>query len=268
MLTIRLLREKLYHAARLLKAASGNDVFISHTDLEKLLETLNGQMRIFINELYFFAQAQEESERGRITRADIDQAVAIIENDLLNELDVPAAALSSGESMRLLVMGEEYVSLARSWKDVALESPSLDATALLNQLKPLLKGLYFNAFYKEQANIQIYILNDPPADWNTAKGFSDALYHAGNQDLLGFNQYLENPQVVTPVDAFFVEFVAVQLLENQATAQEVVHLMQKNLVNIHYLQYNSNYYENTTYFVAGKAADGNLVFLYQSQFWN
>lgn len=268
MLTIALLKEKLHEAATILKNASGSDVFISLSDLENLLNDLDGQLQTFVNELYFLARALEESERGRITHNDIDKVVREMEAVILPEMEVPAEPLSAGESMRLLVRGEEYMRVARSWKDFALEHPRLSAEELRARLEALVDGLLFNTFYQDQADIKVFTLSDPPENWATAAGFSDALYQSGDQELYSINQGLENPKPVVTADRFFLQFIAIQTEENRPRAQEAVDLMHQNLSSLVLLEYTSNYFESSSYFVVGQAREGQLVFLYQHYFWS
>lgn len=170
--------------------------------------------------------------------------------------------------MRLLVRGEEYMRVARSWKDFALEQPLLDAEELRARLEALVDGLLFNKFYQDQADIKVFRLAEPPENWATAEGFSDALYQSRDRELYEINQGLENPKPIVPADQFFLQFIAIQTEANRPRAQEVVDLMHQNLSSLVSLEYSSNYFESSSYFIVGQARDGQLVFLYQHYFWS
>lgn len=269
--SIRSYREHLRAAAELLKAAAGRDVIISNDDLAKLLQTLAGTpMQDFATALYQLALAQEPAGNVRVTKSDIDKIVRLAEDKILGEFDLPSLPLSPAEAARLQEQNAAFLPLATLWKQQVKEQEEekLSAEVLAAELAELVKGLLFHKFYPEQANIQVYTLAPVLADLNL-DAFVNALGDPNNtQEVLEQWERLGNSYIEEPVANFLQQFPVVQKPENQARGAAVVHLLQTQLHDLQYYRFNSDYYENSTYYVAGLSSEQKVVVLVQTDFWN
>ncbi|TAE53485.1 MAG: hypothetical protein EAZ89_07380 [Bacteroidetes bacterium] len=266
--TIRDLREALHSAIQLLKDAAGNDPVISKQNLEDLVRDMDLPIRIFVEHIYYLAQ-EKEGPGGRVTRNDLDKLAIEIEAKILDEMELTPEPLTQVEIDRMALVSPVHAGLGRDWKNYVLSRPKMDSEELRTALAVMCTGLNFNGFYQSQSNIRAFAI--PPAatePWPSLESFLEAFNNSPDQDLAGYSQYLENPQEISTAGVFFLEFVEAQSTENRGRAEEVVHLMTAQLEQIRYIRFITNYYEGTTYFVVGRAANGNLVLLAQVQLWN
>lgn len=156
-----------------------------------------------------------------------------------------------------------YPSLALS-ADLRLE-PTPDS--LRTALQRLVQGLYFHAAYREQANIQVFLLPLEVAVL-TPEVFEEALgLGYENPALQRLFRQLGLPQFDLPVEDFFAKFLAAQDPAQRERAATVVALLRTHLHQLRFLGYNSDRYEKSTYYVVGLCANGQPLFLTQTDFW-
>ncbi len=135
-------------AAQLLDAA-GPDGIVSRKDIRTKLLALEGKERELVDSLYRFVDRRDGQRSARMTRRDIDDALAYIRKELVDRFDLDNNGLSEDEVARMSELGKLAVSLARTLKDVTGDKgESLD-----QQLKTLASGgIYFdNCFGTESA---------------------------------------------------------------------------------------------------------------------
>lgn len=138
----------LHRAAEQLLQAAGPDGVVSRKDIRAKLLSLEGAERELVDELYRFIDRRDAARSARMTRADIDAALAHIRTELVDGHDLDNNGLSEDEVARMSDLGKFAVALARTLK--AATAPAGEAPAgeaLAQKIGDLAKGLFFDGYY-------------------------------------------------------------------------------------------------------------------------
>jgi hypothetical protein len=138
-------------AAQLLDAA-GADGIVSRKDIRTKLLSLEGKERELVDSLYRFIDRRDDKRSARMTRRDIDDALAYIREELVDRFDLDNNGLSEDEVARMSELGKLAVSLARTLKDVTGNTDE----SLARQLKSLTaSGIYFDNCFGTEGGVDI-----------------------------------------------------------------------------------------------------------------
>ena len=158
----------LAHAADQLLSAGGPDGIVSRKDIRAKLLSLEGAERDLASALYKFIDSRDAARSARVTKSDIDAAVAFIKTDLIDRHDLDNNGLSEDEVARMSELGKQAVALARQLKKATAPSaaptaPTGEATgpkgeatgltgeALAQKIASLAYELYIDDFGSEGA---------------------------------------------------------------------------------------------------------------------
>ena len=149
----------LARTADKLLSAAGADGIVSRKDVRAKLLSLEGTERDLVDMLYRFIDKRDAARSARMTKSDIDAAVAFIKTELIDCHDLDNNGLSEDEIARMSELGKYAVTLARQLKQatapaVATTAPSVEATgltgeALAQKIASLANGLYLDDFGSE-----------------------------------------------------------------------------------------------------------------------
>lgn len=265
--TIRQMRIALEQALERLHKAAGNDPFISQADLAGLLASLEGAEKKLVGSLYLLAKENEQSPRGRVTKADLERLAEIVDNRILPEFELSEGGLSKATEARLSGAGEAYLNVAAAWKAFAQEAGRLSAEELTNRLELLVKDLVFNNFVNDNAAIEV---SQVPGNIQelTTDNFLQTLEASGNQDWQGITDIRDELLNTEPADDWLNKFPGYQ--EDEATetrANHISQLIRDNLVQTNFMRFDFQQEERTRYYVAGLAEGGSIVFLEHNYIW-
>lgn len=248
----------LTRAADQLLQAAGPDGVVSRKDIRAKLLSLEGTERELVDALYRFIDRRDAERSARMTKADIDAALAFIRTELVDRHDLDKNGLAEDEVARMSDLGKLAVTLARKLK----EATGPAGEALAQKIASLANGLYLDDFASE-----------------SGMGFSP--FHAAaklsqlTQDTfratLGLTDRPEHEIAkFEPADRCLEKFIATHWEENQKQAEEVVRLMRANLREISAVVTGRDDpalgAEHPTYIVGIDSA-GNLVGLKTAVIW-
>lgn len=137
----------LSRAADQLLQAAGPDGIVSRKDIRAKLLSLEGVERELVEELYKFIDRRDAARSARMTKSDIEGALAYIRTDLVDRYDLDKNGLSEDEVATMSDLGKLAVNLARKLKDATAPT----GEALAQKLGSIGKGLFFDAFGSESA---------------------------------------------------------------------------------------------------------------------
>ena len=104
----------LERAAEQLRGAGGPDGVVSRRDIRTRLLALEGAERELVDVLYRFIDGRDAARSARMTKSDIDAAVAHIRTELIDRHDLDRAQRRCGQSdVELLRDPEEIVHIAQ-----------------------------------------------------------------------------------------------------------------------------------------------------------
>src|SRR5689334_10401642 len=101
----------LDRAAEQLVNAAGPDGVVSRRDIRAKLLELEGPERALVDILFQFVDRRDAARSARVTRADIDAALAVVRTDLVDRLDLDGDGLSDDEVARMSELGKLAVAL-------------------------------------------------------------------------------------------------------------------------------------------------------------
>lgn len=269
-LSLRILDQALSRAVDRLKAASGNDHFISQSDLTQVLATYsdNPTLATLLKELYEMAVRTEPKEGGRITHADIDRAAEVIRTQIFPEYRLLPGNLSEDAIVALEQAGPGYVALARALKHQAAEAEDLDITNLALQIQVLSKNLYFNTFHQQDTGIYVSSVPYKGAEL-VAKSFLVALAESEDQNWETVLERLGGAVEDSDTDAFWAAFPDLQNAgEDRARALELEKLWKTNTLQNRYFRFDNSGNETTHFFVAGTTTNGFVLFMMLRYLWS
>jgi hypothetical protein len=149
----------LARAADHLLSAAGADGIVSRKDFRAKLLSLEGTERDLVDMLYRFIDKRDAARSARVTKSDINAAVATIKTDLIDRHDLDKNGLSEDEIARMSELGKYAVTLARQLKQatapaVATTAPTGEASGLTGEvlaqkIASLANGLSFEDFGSE-----------------------------------------------------------------------------------------------------------------------
>jgi hypothetical protein len=134
-------------AAHLLNAA-GPDGVVSRKDIRDKLNTLEGSERELVDTLYRFIHSRESKPSARMTKRDIDTALAHVRTEIIERFDLDKNGLSEDEVSRMSELG---ITLARTLKEVS--GPT--GESLFQEVGKLSKGLFFDCCYGTEGEVSI-----------------------------------------------------------------------------------------------------------------
>jgi hypothetical protein len=137
-------------AAHLLNAA-GPDGVVSRKDIRDKLNALEGPERELVDTLYRFIHGRAGKPSARMTKRDIDTALAHVRTEIIERVDLDKNGLSEDEVSRMSELGKLAVTLARTLKDVS--GPT--GAQLAQELGKLSKGLFFDCCYGTEGGVGI-----------------------------------------------------------------------------------------------------------------
>ncbi len=133
-------------AAHLVQAA-GPDGIVSRQDIRSKLYSLKGTERELVEALYHFISDRETKRTARMTRRDIDSAVAAIRTDIIENIDLDKNGLSEDEVARMSKLGKLAVTLALMLK-AKVSGPT--GQELAQEIGELAKGVFFDSYYSTE----------------------------------------------------------------------------------------------------------------------
>lgn len=271
-ISIAQIQATLQDVAIHLKSASGNDAFISQSDLEKLFPTLyatDTERAQLLSALYAIAAITESAEGGRITRKDIDRAVQVVVQKVMPEYRLVPGPLSAAAESALMLLGVDYVTMARHLKTYVNKLHTLPANELALQLQALTSNLYFNTFHQNDTGI---LVDSVPfgAPILSGASFLLALETSGNPNWEGVRQSVgaENENPGTDIQDFWATFPT---LQNEGPDRERAlatdRLWHMHLSQSKFLRFDNPAFESTHFFVAGVNGRSELVFMMLRYLW-
>jgi Nuclease A inhibitor-like protein len=210
----------LTRAADQLLQAGGPDGIVSRKDIRTKLLSLEGTERELVDALYRFIDRRDGARSARMTKTDIDAALAFIRTDLVDRHDLDKNGLAEDEVARMSDLGKLAVSLARKLKEAT--GPS--GEALAQKIASLAAGLYLDDFGSEGGmgfspfHAAAKLTQLTKDTFRAALEFTDRPEH----DIVRFE----------PADRCLEKFIATHWDENQQQAEEVVRFMKANLREI------------------------------------
>ena len=139
-------------AAQLLDAA-GPDGIVSRKDIRTKLLALEGKERELVDSLYRFIDRRDGKRSARMTRRDIDDALAYVRKELVDRFDLDNNGLSEDEVARMSELGKLAVSLARTLKD---STGGNKDEPLAQQLQTIVRrGIYFDNCFGTEGGVDI-----------------------------------------------------------------------------------------------------------------
>ncbi|KYG05108.1 nuclease [Sorangium cellulosum] len=149
----------LARAAEQILSAGGADGIISRRDIRAKLLSLEGTERNLVDLLYRTIDSRDAARSARVTKADVDAALAHVRTDVVDRLDLDKNGLSEDEIARMSELGKVAVSLARELKGAnaptvgstapAGEPSALTGEALAQKIASLASELYLDDFGSE-----------------------------------------------------------------------------------------------------------------------
>ena len=149
----------LARAADQLLSAGGADGIVSRKDIRAKLLSLEGAERDLASALYKFVDGRDAARSARVTKSDIDAAVAFIKTELIDKHDLDQNGLSDEEVARMSELGKQAVALARQLKKATApaaettaptgEASGLTGEALAQKIAELANGLFLDDFGSE-----------------------------------------------------------------------------------------------------------------------
>lgn len=248
----------LTRAADQLLQAAGPDGIVSRKDIRAKLLSLEGTERELVDALYRFIDRRDGARSARMTKTDIDAALAFIRTELVDRHDLDKNGLAEDEVARMSDLGKLAVTLARKLK----EATGPAGEALAQKIASLADGLYLDDFGSEggmgfspfHAAAKLSQLTKDTV--RAALGLTDRPEH----DIVRFE----------PADRCLEKFIATHWEENQQQAEEVVRFMKANLREISAVVTGRDDpelgAEHPTYIVGIDSA-GNLVGLKSAVIW-
>ncbi|MDC0669281.1 nuclease A inhibitor family protein [Nannocystis radixulma] len=141
----------LDRAAEQLMNAAGPDGIVSRRDIRAKLLELEGGERALVDIFYQFVDRRDAARSARITRADIDAALAVVRTDLVDRFDLDANGLSDDEVARMSELGKLAVALARTLK----EATGPVGEALAREFGARAQGLMFEGYFASESSMPI-----------------------------------------------------------------------------------------------------------------
>lgn len=263
----------LVRAAQHLQNAGGPDGIISRKDVRAKLLSIEGTERDLVDMLYRFIDARDSARSARVTKSDLDSALAFIKSELVDRHDLDNNGLSEDEIARMSDLGKLAVTLARKLRPAAPPSPeatsptaetsTLTGPALAQKIASLAKGLYLDDFGSESG--MGFSAFDAAANLSqlTADSFRDTL---GLKD-----GPMQRIQKFEPADRCLHRLIDVAEWEDRREqGEEVVRFMRANLRDMHAVllgPYDPEQGAEYPVYIVGIDTAGNLVGLKSAVIW-
>ncbi len=135
-------------AANILDAA-GDDPFVSRKDIRQKLDTLEGVEQSLTNLFYRFIDARDYKKGARVTKKDVDDAVAYAEEKLIAQYDLNNNGLSASEIEKMSTTGKLAVAFARVLKEQTSNGNLKTKQDWLERLGELSEGLVYMGYANE-----------------------------------------------------------------------------------------------------------------------
>jgi hypothetical protein len=266
----------LARAADQLRSAAGADGVVSRKDIRAKLLSLEGTERDLVDMLYRFIDKRDAARSARVTKSDIDAAVASIKTDLIDAHDLDKNGLSDDEIARMSELGKHAVTLARQLKQATApaaaptaapaptgEASGLTGEALAQKIASLANGLYLDDFGSESGmgfspfNAAAKLSQLTQDTFRTTLGLTD-----------GPKQKIEKFE---PGDRCLGRLIAVaDEIDRRPQAEEVVGFMKANLREISAVllgSYDPEQGAEYPVYIVGIDTAGNLVGLKSAVIW-
>ena len=259
-ISIAQLHTAFQKAAETIKAASGDDQFISKQDILIKLATLEGYEREVIAAFYEFLKAFESHPKGRTTWSDLERALPYIKDEILPRFHLAPGALTEETRWALTASGLSGIKLAEALKnyagEIAIPKPEGFAKTLeklASELEPI--GYHCGEYKPFQAVCL-------PAEVNTLT--AENFVQAASKYYIDFNYTVE--RIVPAKQHFFLGFAERQQPEHQAKARELVNCMKSFLQQISLIILeNEQTCWHPTYIVG--TLEGNIVGIRTNALW-
>jgi hypothetical protein len=268
--TIAQVQAVLSDFAEQLKAASGDDAFISQADLERLLTpiiTPDTERAQLLSALYNMALTTETAPGGRITHSDIDRAVQATLLQIIPQYRLAPGPLSEPASSALERIDPVYANVARLLKARAYTQQIKPAAELVEILRTLVNNLYLNEFHQNDTGI---IVDTVPLLYPTlgSGSFYESLAQSGNRDWEDVRERFGAITEDTDTQAFWVAFPTLQNEgpdRDRALAAE--RIWKSHVQTDSYFRFDNSTHETTHFVVAGVNANREIVFLLLRHLW-
>lgn len=216
----------LDRAADNILKAGGPDGIVSRRDMRQALSQYTGVEKQLISIFYRFMDHRDAAKGARITKKDVDEAVAYAKEHMIDAYDLNQNGLSKDEIAKMSLTGRLAVAFARLLKRSSLKEDDMSSEALAKLLGGLAEGLFFDDFGSEASESLTPVFFDTQAQTLTPETFAQA----ANLDLTDPAQAIAR---FIPAGDFFERFVDTQFESNQRQANDLVEVMRANLSDIH-----------------------------------
>ena len=164
-MTIKHYQDIIGQAVARLKKAAGNDPFLSQSDWQKFLTTLNKADQSFYNRLIelSFDHEKKDNPSGRVTVRDLDRIGGILQEQVLELFPVQEGALTAQNAPEITAMEHTPNQFFKELK-VFVETPrNIPDDELLDQIdangENLSLGLYASGGQSEITSVHINLSN-------------------------------------------------------------------------------------------------------------
>lgn len=253
----------LARAAQQIVNAAGPDGIVSRKDIRAKLLALTGTERALVETLYQFIDRRDSTRSARMTRTDVDAALAVVKTDLVDRFDLDNNGLSEDEVARMSELGKLAVTLARALK----EATGPVGEPLAQEIGARAKGLMFDGYFASEGSVPIAPFHAPAQlsalsreSFRAALGLTD-----GPQD-----EIVRFEPAERCLQAFVGFFEGMPELELHEPAAELVRFMKAHLRELSAIVLGSDDpalgAEHPLYIV-GIDASGNLAGIKSAVIW-
>lgn len=145
----RLVYAALENAAANILSAAGDDPFVSRKDIRLKLRQLLGIERGLTDMLYRFIDKRDYKPGARVTKKDVDAALAYSKEKLIDSYDENNNGLSEAEIQEMSLTAQLAVRYAQILQSFEAETPIDSSEKLKAVLERLGGGLFFPAWANE-----------------------------------------------------------------------------------------------------------------------
>ena len=213
----RLSKQKVYaaleKAAQNMLDASGDDAIVSRKDIREKLQELEGVEQQLTSIFYRFIDHRDAKPGARITRKDIEEALAYAKETMVDAYDLNNNGLSAAEIAQMSLTARLAVRYAKLQDSMTEEGTSTDS--LFKKLAELGEGLYFPAWanesdaffsvFRKDADLQALT----PASFSATMGLDSSLpaetiqlWHQGRPGYEWIFENYENYEQLAELESF------------------------------------------------------------------
>lgn len=165
----------LEKAADNILSASGDDPFVSRKDIRQKLSQLPGIERSLTDIFYRFIDHRDYKPGARVTKADVDQALAYAKETMVDKYDENNNGLSETEIQQMSMTAQLAVRYAQTLKAFEEFGEIEDKRDVADVLSKLGDQLYFPAWANEADAYLKRFRRKSNLDQLTADGFAEVM---------------------------------------------------------------------------------------------